>query len=171
MAGLGFSADEYRNYFNSGILRASRATWREIGLAAWEFLRDNPALCVNHDQSALNAICRGRRLPLSMKWNFPAYYHFYGLEGAVGPRITHFMSRPKPWNGVFPPWGKAQWQPYLDFVSSHPEVASGLDRFGFRKTVRYAVQQRLKWIDEHLHFGRRRSISRQVLAYEAKALP
>jgi lipopolysaccharide biosynthesis glycosyltransferase len=170
MAGLGLSPADFTCYFNSGILRVGRASWREIGRTAWEFLRDSPDLCICHDQSALNFASRGRRLPMSMKWNFPAYWNFYGLAPQVGPRITHFMSRPKPWNGAFPPWGRAQQKPYLDFVAAHPDLASELDEFGLKLTVRYNLQQRAKWMDELAHVSRRRSVSSQVLDYEKTAL-
>jgi lipopolysaccharide biosynthesis glycosyltransferase len=167
MAGLGMAPEEFGGYFNSGVLRISRSGWRAIGLAAWTYLQENADRCVCHDQSALNAVARAHRLPLSLRWNFPAYYDFYGLRPHLRPVLTHFMSRPKPWNGAFPPWGAAQHKVYLDFVAAHPDLAGDLHRFGFRKTLRYHLQQRVKWVDEQVHGQRRRTVSRRTLAYEA----
>jgi lipopolysaccharide biosynthesis glycosyltransferase len=43
-------------YFNSGVLAASRLTWRSIMADAHKFFAANTAACKNHDQNALNSV-------------------------------------------------------------------------------------------------------------------
>ena len=170
MSGLGLSAATFGGYFNTGVLRISRSGWRDIGDAAWRFLQANEERCLYHDQSALNAVAADRRLPFSLKWNFPIYYRHYGLDKALSPPITHFMSRPKPWNGVFSPWTKAEHQVYRHFVSRNPELAGDLDLYRGRLALKYYAQQHFKALDELVHFGRRARVRARVLAYESTAI-
>lgn len=168
MTDLGIPAERHQNYFNAGVLRINREGWRQTAASAWAYLNKYPERCVNHDQSALNAVSGDKHLPMSLGWNFPAYLRHYGLRETVKPHITHFMSRPKPWNGVFPPWGKAEHKIYTDFIAQNPDVAEDLPLFGFQKTAKYALQQRVKWLDELIHVKRRREFRAGVERYEAK---
>lgn len=166
MHGLGLRDDELTDYFNSGVLRIARKGWKDIGLAAWTYLRANSEKCICHDQSALNAVARGARKPLSIRWNYPAYWNLYGLARQINPRVTHFMSQPKPWNGAFPPWSRKEHKVYLDLVRQYPAIAGELNKFDLRDTVRYALQQKFKLLDAKVHPQVGRAIASKVATYE-----
>ena len=166
MRELGLSTSQYRNYFNSGVLRISRDGWKDIGLAAWDFLKSNPDRCVCHDQSALNAVGHNARAPLSLKWNFPPFYRYYGLLQSIDPRIVHYMSQPKPWNGTFQPWDEAAHQPYLDFIDRYPNIRADLRIFSDRERLKYTVWQNAKRLEESLHPRRRALVRSEVAVYE-----
>jgi lipopolysaccharide biosynthesis glycosyltransferase len=103
---------------------------------------------------------------MSLKWNFPPFYRYYGLDKLIDPCILHFMSHPKPWNGAFLPWSRSEHQPYLDFVDSNPAIAADLRLFSTGRRVKYLLQQRVKWLDELVHAGRRRSVVDAAVRYE-----
>lgn len=93
-------------YFNAGVFKADRRTWRTIGEEAYAFFTANAARCRFHDQSALNATVRDRRLILSTKYNFQTPYLPWFVERSVAPVLYHFTQFPKPWMGQCPPWGR-----------------------------------------------------------------
>lgn len=101
-SGLGIDAD--KGYFNSGVLAASRATWAGLAAEALEFFKNNIKRCKFHDQSALNAVADGRRLPLSFAWNFQSACRYLNIEHDIRPRIYHFAEAGKPWTGPVEPW-------------------------------------------------------------------
>jgi lipopolysaccharide biosynthesis glycosyltransferase len=170
MSGIGLTPDQFGRYFNSGVLRINRSGWRDIGLAAMTFLRNNSELCIQHDQSALNAVALSAHAPMSIKWNFPPFYRYFGLQHDITPAVVHFMSHPKPWNGVFPPWTAADHQIYLDFIAKHGELRSELAVFKGRNRAKYILLQNYKWIDELFHQSRRRTFRRRVKAYQQTAV-
>ena len=170
MEGIGIGPDRYHDYFNAGVIRINRSGWGEIGHAAWDYIQANPEKCVCYDQSALNAVSAGRRLPMSIKWNYPSYWDFYKLGPGIRPRITHFMSRPKPWNGAFPPWGDADHQIYVRFAQDNPVLASGLNRFETRERMRYHLQQRYKWLYAKAHPQIGRTLAEQAALWEANVV-
>jgi len=170
MDGIGINSTRYRDYFNAGILRINRNGWGELCAAAWKFIQDNPGKCICYDQSALNAVSAGRRLPLSIRWNYPSYWDFYSIRPAINPRITHFMSRPKPWNGAFLPWGQAEHHIYIRFAEENPEVAYGLNRFETRERMRYHLQQRYKWLYAKAHPQIGRTLAEQSALWEANVV-
>ena len=94
-------------YFNSGVIAASRETWRELSADAFKFLATKTGACLNHDQSALNAVARGRRVHLSLKWNFQTPYKSLGMDRVIAPSVYHFTRSPKPWIGLVSPWRKS----------------------------------------------------------------
>ena len=93
-----------RGYFNSGVILVRKKTWSELAPAAYQFFKENRALCECVDQSALNAVCEGRRLKLSLKWNFQSPARFLGIDRLVNPAIYHFNQYIKPWMAVCKPW-------------------------------------------------------------------
>ena len=84
-------------YFNSGVLLADAATWRRVAAEAFQFFRDNTALCRYHDQSALNAVLGARRTRLSPRWNFASSYYDWGVPREPPPHVVHFCGGGKPW--------------------------------------------------------------------------
>jgi lipopolysaccharide biosynthesis glycosyltransferase len=91
-------------YFNGGVLAASRSTWRNISAEAFKYFCNNAEVCHHHDQSALNAVVKDRRLRLSYKWNFQTALLDLSLESRIEPRIYHFTEFPKPWMGDIITW-------------------------------------------------------------------
>ncbi|KHK92876.1 glycosyltransferase family 8 protein [Novosphingobium malaysiense] len=87
-----------KDYFNSGVLAASRDDWIEISDRALAYMRSNSHLCRFHDQSALNAVCVGKREPLSPRFNFVSWYGRLSWFDRVKPSIIHFTGGEKPWN-------------------------------------------------------------------------
>jgi lipopolysaccharide biosynthesis glycosyltransferase len=118
---LGVSASRY---FNAGILAARVDFWSEICRDALRYFSENAHLCLYHDQSALNAVCADRRVPLSLNYNYQT--PFYDLQiASAKPRILHFSGAAKPWNaaGESTKFGSFR-QPYLDLIASHPELST-----------------------------------------------
>ncbi|MDZ4792081.1 MAG: glycosyltransferase [Hyphomicrobiales bacterium] len=91
--GLGSTFDDY---FNSGVLLADRSGWRAIADDAMAYLRDHPEKCRSSDQSALNAVTKGKRGMLSLCWNYQSD-HMTVLDPrtiGVEPAIYHFTGGP-----------------------------------------------------------------------------
>ncbi|NQY13337.1 MAG: hypothetical protein HRT81_05685 [Henriciella sp.] len=101
-AGLGVTPDT--GYFNAGIIKAGLSDWREISQEALGFLRTNLKACLYHDQSALNAVAKHRRVRLSTAWNFQSAFLDWNCKGLVDPAIYHFVGGRKPWLGDVAEW-------------------------------------------------------------------
>jgi lipopolysaccharide biosynthesis glycosyltransferase len=116
MEKLEFLPMHWGSYFNSGVMMASPTTWNEIGPKALEFLITRPEACRLHDQSALNHVCRGRTTRLSPRWNFLRQYMPLPAFKAIDPAILHFVGRLKPWDGVYYPWTRTEFKPYVEMA-------------------------------------------------------
>lgn len=114
--GIGQPSD----YLNSGLLAFSRSTWLEVAPEAMRFFLDRPDLCKHHDQSALNAVCRGAWLPISPAYNYNSFFQKWLIPRPVQPRIVHFSSSPKPWQSDGGPWPQRFAGPYHAFLQKHP---------------------------------------------------
>ncbi len=91
--------DAGKPYFNAGFLKANLKAWRQERVQArtLALLRDHGARCLWWDQSALNAICKGR-----VQWLDPAFNQYYVQEVklpdlAEGRVNIHFAAKTKPW--------------------------------------------------------------------------
>jgi lipopolysaccharide biosynthesis glycosyltransferase len=91
--------DAQRPYFNAGFLKANLQAWRREGVQAQTLalLRDHGARCLWWDQTALNAICKGR-----VQWLDPSFNQYYVKEVAPadlaeGRVNIHYAARTKPW--------------------------------------------------------------------------
>jgi len=167
MAGLGFQPEEFGRYFNSGVLFAGRPGWAAVSATALDFFRNRREACLHSDQSALNAASRRQHVPMSLRWNFPAFLMNTDLERIVQPVIYHFMSNPRPWNGAFPPWSHDFVAPYDTLGRRYPQLVPYRSIFTPRQRLKYALQQRYKKFMELATWGlspRRRAI----LDYEAR---
>ena len=96
------------------------------------------------DQDALNLTFGSDYLTMSYKWNFPSFLLFCGWQDLIAPRIYHFMSNPRPWNGPFRPWGRTWYDPYVALANDYPQLQAFRKPIGRFKAVKYAVQQQLK---------------------------
>jgi lipopolysaccharide biosynthesis glycosyltransferase len=109
---IGLDREQSLNYFNSGVLRICRNGWGKIGRDAWDQFRMGGHVSRFPDQDALNIAGLGRRQALSLAWNFPVFMRHSRVEEMIKPKIEHFMSNPKPWHGVFPPWKSSARETY-----------------------------------------------------------
>jgi len=166
--GIGIKSTPERPYLNSGALLINRPQWAGIGRDALDYLAKSPSTCLFQDQSALNFVGHTRYAPMSFRWNFPIFFRNCGVEAAVSPRIFHFMSKPKPWNGVFPPWNRSFVDPYTNLVAKYPELQAYSKKMSLSSHTKYLGQQYYKCILETLtwrYSGRRPAI----LEFEAAA--
>jgi len=131
---------KWRNgYFNSGVLAASRSTWRSIMAEAHEFFAANTAACRFLDQSALNAVADNRRVRLSLQWNFQTNFRYLGIEKRIDPVIYHFNGFPKPWMGACERWTD-MYEPYQQAAQSFASLNLPLTR-----TTHDIIASRNKW--------------------------
>jgi lipopolysaccharide biosynthesis glycosyltransferase len=147
-ASLGVRNSADKPYFNSGVLLVNRESWAEISRDALKFLTEKPELCRFQDQSALNFAGHARMQPMSMRWNFPIFLRNCGVEADIQPAIYHFMSKPKPWQGAFPPWNASFYLPYVGLLSEYPGLGAYAPPMPARLRAKYFLQQRVKWLQE-----------------------
>jgi lipopolysaccharide biosynthesis glycosyltransferase len=167
--GIGIPAERQKSYFNSGVLRINRDGWDRIGARSFQLYKSLQNRTRFPDQDALNIVGSDHRLKLSLAWNFPIFLQNARVEHLIRPRIIHYMGSPKPWHGSFPPWGFAQFKPYIDIVTKYPELSPHLSRMRASRKFKYALQQRYKRGLENLTWGQgRRRMT--ILNYE-KSLP
>jgi lipopolysaccharide biosynthesis glycosyltransferase len=124
LANLGGVAPE--DYFNSGVLAFNRETWTHAAPKALKFFFDNSALCLRHDQTALNAIFKGSVVHFRPKYNFHSVYADLYVQKNYKPAIIHFTGGSKPWNSFEPPWGTTFRRSYLDALNDHPLLTNYL---------------------------------------------
>lgn len=149
-------------YFNSGLLAFRRCTWEDLGAKALKFFNDHSEICRHHDQTALNAVCRGQWQPLSPAYNYQSFYVPVGHKVPLEPKIAHFTSAPKPWQSSKSLWPIRHALPYQELLTTFPflrrymnhvAAPSLLDRIGLRQ----------------LRILRRRILDRQQIASRGKA--
>jgi hypothetical protein len=163
---IGLTREQAHCYFNSGVLRIHRQGWDIIGQQAWACYQRNGGPSRFPDQDALNLVSVDRRLPMSLAWNFPVFMRNSRVESEIRPKITHFMSSPKPWHGSFPPWTDEACKPYADALGQYPELAPFSIDMPFGKRAIYHLQQRGKKISEIVTWGLSERRTR-ILSYEA----
>lgn len=165
LASLGLSPADARRYFNTGVIYAERHGWACIGEAAWDLFSGRTGASRFPDQDVLNLVGLPYCLPMSLAWNFPAYMNNARVASQIPPRIVHYMSQPKPWDGAFPPWNAEAWTAYHTAASLFPKTARYWRGIGRASRARYHLQQRYKRVLETFTWGF--SVKRRrILAYE-----
>jgi lipopolysaccharide biosynthesis glycosyltransferase len=147
LTGLGFKPEDWGQYFNSGVMVAAPATWRDIGPKALEFLVAKPEACRLHDQSALNAVCLGRMVALPIRYNFLRQYMELPAYRAVDPVIVHFVGKMKPWDGPFKPWTRKEFQCYVEMYFNLAGAGVLWNRKSWLVRMAYHVKDMLKSSD------------------------
>jgi lipopolysaccharide biosynthesis glycosyltransferase len=104
------------DYFNAGIMAFRRESWRDIANEALSYFAANSERCRYHDQSALNAVCRGRRMVISPLYNFITDYALFGAQDFCEPQLVHFTGGMKPWKFTGYPWYDRFRQAYQDYL-------------------------------------------------------
>ncbi|MCJ2012610.1 glycosyltransferase family 8 protein [Methylobacterium sp. J-076] len=164
---LGIPEHHQRIYFNTGVMKFRPSDWGAISKECLAFLRRHGLADLRYpDQDALNIVMDGGQTLASFRWNFPAFFIGCGFEGVVEPSILHFMSRPRPWDGPFPPWGAAAHQPYLRFVERFPQLQNLFAPSRNVRMMRYMLQQLFKVKTEPWGTA---FIRERVAAFEARA--
>ena len=165
---IGIPEQHQRIYFNTGVIKFRSVDWCLISKECLIYLNKNRQLGLRYpDQDALNIVMDGRQSLASFKWNFPAFFIGSGIEDIVEPNILHFMSRPRPWDGPFLPWGKAAYQPYERFVKDFPQLEHLFVPSRNMKKLRYIFQQLYKVKTEP---WRSNFIRKRVSDFEGRAL-
>jgi alpha-N-acetylglucosamine transferase len=159
--GLGLRSTPSQPYFNSGVLLINRLEWATVSRDALDFLAKSPTLCLFQDQSALNFAGHGKFTAMSFRWNFPIFFRNCAVERPIQPRIYHFMSRPKPWDGSFPPWNGRFSTPYTRLKSEFPNVQTYSKPMPLPTRMKYLCQQYYKRV--HETFSWRYSGRREVI--------
>lgn len=108
--------DPLARYFNSGVLKFNRKGW--IGQAAYDLYIEKHALKY-HDQEVLNMVGENALIYISNQWNYPKQFLSI-LPDEIKPSIVHFMAHPKPWHGVYYPWGRREYEFYTKARAASP---------------------------------------------------
>ena len=146
---IGISSENHRRYFNSGVLKTSRSDWEAISRECLDLLKKPVSNEFSFkDQDALNIILGGNQELISLRWNWPGFLLSTGAEKIVPPQIVHYMSRPRPWDGPFPPWGKSGNSCYQRFVETYPALRALYRPFTGGRYLRYQAQQLFKGLTE-----------------------
>jgi lipopolysaccharide biosynthesis glycosyltransferase len=169
LAALGLSKQQAQHYFNTGVLRINRAGWDEIGQRAFKLTQRAAGPSRFPDQDALNVVAGDRRLPLSLAWNFPIFMRNVRVLSTINPIIMHFMSNPKPWHGIYPPWNAQACVPYEATIRSHPSLGPYRQTLSRQRQIHYRLLQTCKKIHETLSWGYTQRRGR-ILHYERSAL-
>jgi len=164
---LGMRPAQAERYFNSGVLRINRAGWERIGRRAWEMVKAGESRLRFSDQDALNLAGAEYRLPMSLAWNFPIFMRNARVETHIKPVVYHFMSRPKPWDGVFAPWTAESYDPYRKLIQKYPVLRRYQSRLSPARRLRYFLQQNYKRVLELFGWGFSQRRAR-ILDYEGK---
>lgn len=166
-ASLGLSSADARRYFNSGVIYAERSGWAHIGSEAWKMFSGQSGASRFPDQDVLNLVGLPHCLSMSLAWNFPVYMNSIRVVSKIRPRIVHYMSRPKPWEGAFPPWNAEASAVYDEVAFAYPETARYWRRMKRATWLRYHLQQHYKRVHAMVTwgFGAKR---RRILAYERR---
>ena len=145
---IGISEERFDRYFNSGVFRVNRADAGPIGRECVRLYNKHAGRFRYGEQDAFN-IAFGEVIDLmSFRWNFPVFFLNGGYETTIEPRLIHFMSNPRPWQGAFGPWGTAAHRVYGDLAAAHPELAGVLKPIRGLKAIKYMAQQRTKRLIE-----------------------
>jgi lipopolysaccharide biosynthesis glycosyltransferase len=128
----GLGLKEPLEYFNSGVMAFRRSTLLEEGPVSLRYFYENSNKCLQHDQSALNAVFVGRREYLSPRYNFMPRFQVIGGAAIVNPVIMHFADRNKPWHDPVLSWMAEYTAIYTKVINEHSVLG---------KYVRYMSKQ------------------------------
>lgn len=166
---IGIPDARHAAYFNSGVVRASRTDWEALGRECLDLCRRRGARFTFPDQDALNLVVGDRVALASFRWNFPPFFLNFGAEADIAPRLYHFMSNPRPWQGAFAPWGKAWHAPYGALAAAWPDLGGALRPLRRARFYKYAAQQRFKRYREARTWGTP-AVKARIDASEARAV-
>ncbi len=164
---IGLTSQKSTLYFNTGVLYFHRSAWAAIAEQARTIIRSQSRMSRFPDQDILNLVGIERVLPMSLSWNFPVFLFNADLEDTIQPKIVHYMSQPKPWEGIFRPWQAVDYEPYPAFVAAYPEISGLWKSSSPLRKARYLAQQNYKRFCETRRWGRG-PLHTRILDYEAR---
>ena len=165
--GLGLNNQSAASYFNSGMLRINRDGWNAIGSEAWRLISKRASRFRFPDQDPLNIVAAGAHISISLRWNFPIFMRNARVEKIIKPSVYHFMSNPKPWQGVYAPWNANFSAPYRNLIVKYPALRSLSLKLDPQRRLMYYGLQFFKKSTETFTWGY--SCRRQrVLQYEQR---
>jgi lipopolysaccharide biosynthesis glycosyltransferase len=132
------------DYINAGILRFDRATWSSLSKEALALKYASTSKPTFEDQTVINTVAQHRIEFASISWNFPGFILGYGFEEHFTPKVVHFMSDPRPWEGAYAPWGRKWAAPYDDLLQTYPSLHGIQSHYSFPKSLAYKVKQIVK---------------------------
>jgi lipopolysaccharide biosynthesis glycosyltransferase len=170
MKSIGLSAAHIGAYFNSGVICFNTADWAEIRHECLRLQKSRHGDFRFPDQDILNLAVRDRHRTISFKWNFPIYFlNHAGVESIVQPRVYHFMSNPRPWQGAFQPWGKTHFKKYDELTNRYPELLGLRERLPARTFWKYTLQQYYKLVAERLAW-KSNEFTERIMRIESEAM-
>ena len=165
---IGIPEQVLHRYCNSGVLRFNRKDWADISRTALGASSNHGHALKFPDQDALNIIFGADYLTMSYKWNFPIFFLNCDFQDFITPRIYHFMSNPRPWDGPFHPWGQKWHTPYLRLIETYPQLIDSHRALSRLNYLKYVVQQRVKYVLES-PLWRTPNVRERVLRSESEA--
>ena len=112
--------DDPKAYFNAGVLACRRTTWATISQDAMSYFTQHSQKCIFHDQSALNAVCKGKRLVLNPIYNMISNFMVLKTNDCLKPSLIHFTGANKPWHDNVPEWQEPFRGPYERLLERFP---------------------------------------------------
>jgi lipopolysaccharide biosynthesis glycosyltransferase len=136
------------DYINAGILRFDRATWLTLSKDALALKYASSSKPTFEDQTVINTVAQHRVEFASLSWNFPGFIIGYGFEKHFPPKIVHFMSDPRPWQGAYAPWGRKWAVNYDDLQQQYPSLKEIQSPLSLPKRMAYKTKQIVKSVRE-----------------------
>ena len=164
---IGLGPDELGRYVNTGLFRAHRGDLGHVGAECVRLCLGSTRRFRFSEQDAFNIVLNRDVALISMRWNYPAFFANFARAHALRPHVRHFMSNPRPWQGVFPPWVAADHRVYQDFVRAYPDMARFQQRVGVAWRLRYRIQQEYKRLIEPLIWNG--AVRRRLESFEQAA--
>ncbi|MBE7180463.1 MAG: hypothetical protein INR71_04490 [Terriglobus roseus] len=148
LAEIGLTPDAARRYANTGLFSARREDLAGIGEACRTLALKRGSRMRFGQQDAFNVVLGSAIDLASFRWNYPAFFSNFCFDHLVEPRVRHFMSNPRPWQGAFLPWGPEGQTPYLDLLRRYPALAHLHSPLSSPRRLRYEIQQQVKRVVE-----------------------
>lgn len=148
LGSIGIPDGRLDRYFNTGIFRLNRVDLADVGEECVRICRKHGKTLRFSEQDAFNMAFGGDASLISFRWNFPIFFLNGGYDASIRPRLVHYMSNPRPWQGVFLPWDRAAHTVYFDLAQAHPELMPYLQPLRGLKAAKYVAQQRYKRLVE-----------------------
>ncbi|CAM3374169.1 hypothetical protein JHFBIEKO_5355 [Methylobacterium mesophilicum] len=142
LSSIGLPRADHKNYFNSGVLLASKSDWESFSKDSLSLIKNSKVSFQFPDQDPLNVVARNCVIQGSFKWNFPAFFFNFNLDREIEPCICHFMSNPRPWQGNFAPWTKDWCAPYEQLMDRSKSFRVMYPKLNFALRIKYILRQR-----------------------------
>ena len=166
---IGLSTNAVARYVNTGMFGLWRDDLGPFGAEVLRLLSSSPRKLKFDEQDAVNLAFGEAVVSASIGWNYPAFFSNFDYGGIVRPRVRHFMSNPRPWDGVFPPWGPLEHAVYSKVAAETPSLRMTSPPLSAFRTTRYAVQQRVKRLLEPREWNRP-EVKARLHALESRAI-